>query len=64
MNDRTDTGCKQLHLPVLVAFTIVKVKKLRATVFGNGRPDHRHEIYKVIMKKDINADDEAACIIN
>ena len=64
MNDRTDTGCKQFHLLVLVAFTIVKVKKLWAAILGNGRLDNRHEIYKVVMKKDVNAHDEAACIIN
>ena len=64
MNDRTDTGCKQFHLFVLVTFSVIKVKKLWSAVPGNSRFDNGHEIYEVIIKKDINADDEAACIIN
>ena len=59
---------KQLKKPAERVFTrlagYIKVKKLWSAVPGNSRFDNGHEIYEVIIKKDINADDEAACIIN
>ena len=64
MDDRTDPGCKQFHLLIFIASVIIKVKKLWAAVFCNGRLNDRHKIYKSIVKKDINADNEAAGIIN
>ena len=55
---------KQFHLSVLIGPAVIDVKKLRPSVLGHGRFHDRHEVYKVIVVKDINTGNETAGIIN
>ena len=64
MDNRANACSKQLHLLVLIGTAVIKVEHLRSAIFGNSGFHDRHEIYKVIIEKDINADNKAAGIIN
>ena len=64
MDDRADSGSKEFHLFILKGTAIVEVKHPGSAIFGNSRFHNRHEVYKVVIKEDINAYDETAGIIN
>ena len=61
---RSDPGSQQLHLPVFVGSTVIKVENLRPAVLGNGRLHDRHKIHEGIVKEYIRAKNKAAGIID
>ena len=64
MDSRADTGGKQFHLQVPVAGAVIEAEKLWAAEPGHGAPDHGHEVFILVVKKDICRDNEAAGIVD
>ena len=59
-----DPGGQQLHLPVFVGGSVIKVEDLRSAVLGNGGLHDRHKIHEGIVKKDIRTEDKAAGVVD
>lgn len=58
-------SCRQkFHLFIAVGLAVVKVKHLWTSVLGNSGFDDGHQIYKVVIKEDVNSHNKAAGIIN
>ena len=64
VDSRADPGGEAFHLPVFVGTAIVEVEQLRTAISGDRGSYDGHEVYEVVIEKDVNAYDEAAGIIN
>lgn len=59
-----DPCTEELHLLVLIGAAVIKVEYFWPAVLGNGRLHDGHKVHKVILEKDVNAGNEAACVID
>lgn len=64
MEGRADSRAEQLHLPVLIRAAVVKVEYFWPAVFGDSGAHDGHEVHKVVLEKDVNAGNEAACVVD
>ena len=63
--DRGTDPCRQkFHLFVPVAGAIIETEQFRPSIFGYSGPDHRHQVFVVILIKQICPDKETAGIID